>query len=363
MKKSVRMVTMSLAFTGTAMAQSSVTFQGVVDGSARSTHNSLGTLRSLSSGNESTSRIVLRGTEDLGDGLKAGFWLESTLMSDTGTAGGVAVTPAGQFWDRTSVVTLSSARLGEVRLGREWTPVFLGWVYSDPFVAVGVGSAANFFSSSASTVLNRAFGSAAFPSTISRSSNTIQYFLPSGLGGVNGQLMMAAGEGGNAQGSFKYTAGRLGYRSGAINASIYYGATRIDAANADLKQMGAMGSYDFGLAKVSASITDSKFLTSKQTNYIVGLSVPIGVHLVRASYNRAAQKGTSATGASIDGDDAQMYTIGYEYSFSKRTALYGQVAHISNKGNARFVVPGGPVGLVAAGTSSTGSEIGIRHSF
>ena len=366
MNKTLTAAAICTAFAGGAWAQastSSVTLEGVVDAAARATHNSIGTLKSLSSGNNSTSRLVFRGTEDLGDGLKAGFWLESSLFTDTGTSGGLAVAPANQFFDRTAVVKLSSTRAGEVRLGREWTPVFLSWVYSDPFVAVGVGSAANLFSSSASTVLNRAFGSAIQPSTISRSSNALQYFLPDGLGGVNGQLMAAAGEGANAQGSFKYTAGRVGWRNAQIDASVYYGATRIDAAATDLKQTGVYGAYNFGFMRLAASVTESKFLSSKQTNIIVGLSVPIGVHLVRASFNRADQKGSDAAGASIDANDANQYALGYQYSLSKRTALYTQIARVSNKGTARFAVPGGPTGLIAAGSSSTGFDAGMRFSF
>ncbi len=364
MNKILTTAAVCAAISGGAFAQtSSVSIEGVVDASARATHNSLGTLKSLSSGNNSTSRLVFRGTEDLGDGLKAGFWLESSVYTDTGTTGGLAVAPAGQFFDRTSVVKLSSTRWGEVRLGREWTPVFTGWVYSDPFIAVGVGSSANLFSSSASTVLNRAFGSAIQPSTISRSSNALQYFLPGGLGGVNGQLMASAGEGANSQGSFKYTAGRIGWRNEQIDASVYYGATRIDAAATDLKQTGVYGAYSFGFMRLAASVTESKFLSSKQMNYIVGLSVPIGVHLVRASFGRADQKGTDAAGVSIDANDANMYALGYQYSLSKRTALYTQVARIGNKGTARFAVPGGPAGLIAAGSGSTGFDAGMRFSF
>lgn len=364
MKKFLIAPSLLAALAGPASAQSSgVVLEGVVDAAARLTHNSLGTLKSLASGNNSTSRLVFRGSEDLGDGLKAGFWLESSLFTDTGTSGGLAVTPTNQFFDRTAIVKLGAPRWGEVRLGREWTPVFLGWVYSDPFIAVGVGNAANFFSSSASTVLNRAFGSAAFPSTISRSSNAIQYFLPGELGGVYGQAMVASGEGSNAQGSFRYTSGKLGWRNTAFDASVYYGATRIDAANTDLKQTGAYAAYNFGFMRLAASVTESKFLSSKQLNTIVGLSVPIGAHLLRASYNRADQRGSNAAGASIDANDASMFALGYQYSLSKRTALYAQAAHIDNKGAANFAVPGGPPGAIAPGSNSSGYEAGVRHSF
>ncbi len=348
---------------------SGLTLQGFLDASVRSTHNSLGTLQSLSSGNNTTSRIIFRGTEDLGDGLYAGFWLESTLMADTGAAGGVNVAPANQFFDRISTLKIGSRNWGEFRLGREWNPVFIGWAYSDPFVAVGVGSSANFFSagggpgSGSSTVLARAFGTVVSPSTISRTSNAVQYLTPNGLGGAFAHLMFAPGEAANANGSFKYSSGRAGWKGSAFELSAYYSSTRIDAQQSNIKQTGIYTGYDAGIVRVAASVTESKFLSSKQLNYILGLNVPIGLHLIRASYNRADQRGTDAAGASIDANDANMYCVGYQYNLSKRTALYTQVAKITNKGTARFQVPGGPAGTIGVGTSSTGYEAGLRTAF
>ena len=179
------------------------------------------------------------------------------------------------------MVKLGSRRWGELRLGREWTPVFLGWVYSDPFIAVGVGSSANFFSASTTTALSRAFGSALNPTTISRSSNAIQYWTPSGWGGFYAQAMVAAGEGSNSVKAVSNTppAGQ-GWRNATFDAAGYFGNTRIDAQNTDLKQAGAYAAWNPGYMRLAASVTESKFLTSKQINYILGLNVPIGVHLI-----------------------------------------------------------------------------------
>jgi len=70
-----------------ASAQSSVTVFGIVDLSVRSTKNGdVGSLYSVTSGNNATSRWGIRGTEDLGDGNAAQFWLESNLSADTGVA-------------------------------------------------------------------------------------------------------------------------------------------------------------------------------------------------------------------------------------------------------------------------------------
>jgi predicted porin len=64
----------------------------------------------------------------------------------------------------------------------------------------------------------------------------------------------------------------------------------------------------------------------------------------------------------IDSNDAQQIAVGYVHNLSKRSALYGTYSRISNKAAANFVVPGGASGL-AGGRSSTGIEIGIRHTF
>ena len=67
--------------------------------------------------------------------------------------------------------------------------------------------------------------------------------------------------------------------------------------------------------------------------------------------------------ASTPTNDVDMFVLGYPYSLSKRPAFHTQAAHIKNKGSARFAAPGGPPGLIAVGSSSSGFEAGIRHSF
>ena len=343
--------------TGGAMAQSSVTLAGVMDLSARSTNNSNGTLKSLSSGNNSTSRLIFRGSEDLGGGLRAGFWLEGSLQADTGVGG-----TGTQFWDRQATVSLSGP-FGEVRMGRDWTPVYYGFVFADPWINVGVGSGSNFLNASVATTYQRAFGSALNPTTLSRSSNAVEYWLPPNLGGLYGSLMLAPSEGSNATGGFRYTAGRLGYRGGPVDVSVYTGATKIAATNQSLKQTGAFGSYTFGgTTTLMLSITNSDYLTSKHTHLMAGVRANLGPWVLKASYNRLDQKGQNAAGASIDGNDAHQWALGADYLLSKRTVVYATTARLSNSGIAAFAVPGGP-GLAAAGSSSSGYEAGIRHSF
>jgi predicted porin len=70
---------------GAAVAQSSVTLFGVLDASARYVKYNGKNVKLLGTDGLSSSRLGVRGVEDLGNGLKAGFWLESAVNPDTGT--------------------------------------------------------------------------------------------------------------------------------------------------------------------------------------------------------------------------------------------------------------------------------------
>src|SRR5690242_9540540 len=123
MKKSLIALAALGAFAGAASAQSSVTLFGIVDVGARAVKNGDGsTVKSLTSNGLATSRLGFRGEEDLGAGLKAGFWLEAEILADVGQGGsnasslpnGAAV--ASKFFGRRSTVSLSGP-FGEVRAG------------------------------------------------------------------------------------------------------------------------------------------------------------------------------------------------------------------------------------------------------
>ena len=83
MKKSVLALAVLGAFAGVASAQSSVTMFGVVDLNVQTVSNNE-RVYGMSTDGMSSSRLGFRGVEDLGGGLKAGFWLEMGLAADTG---------------------------------------------------------------------------------------------------------------------------------------------------------------------------------------------------------------------------------------------------------------------------------------
>ncbi len=126
--KKLLIATAALAMVaGTAQAQSNVTIYGIADLSYQSVDNDAGATGSQMARNALTSsRLGFRGTEDLGGGLNANFQLEAALNfanGQTGTTQTVAAdatsNPAATTFDRAAWVGLSSATLGEIRLGRQ----------------------------------------------------------------------------------------------------------------------------------------------------------------------------------------------------------------------------------------------------
>ncbi len=357
MRRTTRDTVMGLAWAcigAAAAAQSSTTIGGVVDAGVRHVRNAQGGLTSLSSGNNSTSRLIFRGSEDLGGGLKAGFWLESTLFTDSGTLGS-----GGMFFDRASYLSLGG-HWGDLRLGRDYTPGFRAIVAADPFAYVGVGGIATAFNAAATTTFQRAFGTGA--TTFARSNNAIQYFTPKTLGGVYAILAYAPREKTGNAGGYGHQAARLGYAGGALDISATAARTRIDATGEDFAVDSLAGSYRLGALHLSASATQTSYLSSRHNVMAVAARLQSGVHEFKASLARVDQKGSNAAGAAIDADDARILAMGYVHHLSKRTALYASAAHVANQGAATYGVPGGMTGA-AGGRSSSGYDIGLRHNF
>ncbi len=332
------------AISGGAYAQSSVTLFGVIDEAARYTKNGDVKLKSLVSGGINTSRIGLRGVEDLGDGLKAGFWIESGINADSGTSGD----SAGRFWNRRSTVSLMG-NFGEIRLGRDFTPTYTGYSDYDAFGDNGVAASGKFDSSLGTT-----------RDTGTRADNQIMYLLPSNIGGVYGRFAVASGEGTAGK---KYFGGRVGYAAGPFDVSVAYGQTTVAPLFGEdkFKVADVGASYDLGVVKLMGYYTQNEFANQKLATYSIGAIAPIGLGQLKASFTHANASGTNALGTNVDANDANQFAVGYIYNLSKRTALYGTAAYVKNKGAAVFNVNSALA--LASGQKSSGAEVGIRHAF
>ncbi|MEW6707794.1 MAG: porin [Pseudomonadota bacterium] len=330
-----------------AHAQSNVTLFGVVDVGVRHVKNGDDAVTSLSSNGIQTSRLGFRGVEDLGDGLKAGFWLETGLNPDSGTT-----SDGGRFWNRRSTVSLLG-NFGEVRLGRDTTPSFNGYADYDVFGTNGVAAGDKFVHKLGTNV-----------DTNVRADNLVSYFTPGNIGGFYGQVSAAAGEGSAGK---KYYGGRVGFAAGALDVSGSYGQTEVTplVGGEDKYELGSIGAaYDFKVAKLSGYVSQVKYADQKLVIANIGASVPMGPGALRASFVNVDASGTNAAGASIEDNDARQFAVGYLYDLSKRTTLYSTVSRVNNKNAAAYAVDSNPA-LPSAnnGKDSTGFEVGIRHRF
>ena len=351
MKKSL-IALAALAAVGAASAQSSVTLFGIVDATLQVGRGSLTDVTRLQPNGYNSSRLGFRGTEDLGGGLAASFWLEAGFNPDEGTGQvsstnnqaipGTAPTvrPGSQgiMFNRRSTVSLSGG-FGELRLGRDYTPHFWNHTVFDAFGTNGVG---------ASIVDQGIRGPAG-----TRASNSIGYFLPANLGGIYGQAQYYMGE--NPEDTPTEDDGRgasirLGYAAGPINVAAAYGKT--DFAAGDVKSANIGGSYDFGLAKLLALYSQDEAGAVEQKGFLIGTLVPVGAGEIRASFGQTKTDGTD--------NKSRKLALGYVHNLSKRTAVYTTVARVKNDG-ANTIALGGST--TAAGTNSTGFDLGLRHSF
>lgn len=343
----------ALSAAGGAGAQSSVTLFGVMDAgvsrySVRSESWGGGPSRSarqstwaLSPSGNLASRIGVRASEDLGGGLSASMWLEAPVTNDTG--GGAL------NFGRRSTVSLSG-RLGELRLGRDHTPSFLNdWAF-DPFTSNGVGlnliAVVNSNLAIARALATQGTGSlaerllggglSAGTDNYLRASNSIGYHLPTGLGGVYGQAMYAFPENSSQRG--RYAGARLGWAGGPTDVAIGYGESTLGnccASAEKIKSLNLGGSYNFGPAKVFGEWSsvrnerrDAGTLAPVNDRYqgvLAGITIPVGNHLVRASYSRVEFR----NGQGLGDSSVSKLALGYVHNLSRRTALYTTVSRIS----------------------------------
>ncbi|MEO6291387.1 MAG: porin [Burkholderiaceae bacterium] len=348
-----------LAASGASFAQSSVTLFGVVDATLTFGRGDVSNLQRLHNSGYNSSRLGFKGTEDLGGGMNASFWVEAGMNNDDGTGSATnmnnqpvaaynATTGAnspvragtqGLTFNRKSVVTLGGG-FGEVRLGRDYTPTFYNTSAYDAFGTNGVGT---------SIVAVKAWG---LESESLRASNSISYFLPGNLGGFGGQVMYVMGE--NASTGAKDGNGlqaRGSYNNGPISAGVAYGVTKRSAGDSKVTNFGA--SYDFGVVKLMGMYSQDKIATLTGKGFNVGVTAPVGAGEVRASYNSYK---TDAAGT----PKTNQFALGYVHNLSKRTALYTTIARVSNSGGASTALNGA---TTSANGSSTGYDFGVKHSF
>lgn len=354
MKKSLIALTVLAA--GAASAQSSVTLFGVVDAAVQVGKGTTADRTALGNGGLSSSRLGFRGTEDLGGGLSASFWLEAGLNNDDGrgsatntnnqaSGGAVAGIGGGQglTFNRRSTVSLAGG-WGEVRLGRDYTPQYMSLNVFDPFGAIGLG-ASQAYTSSITGVTN------------TRASNSIGYFLPRNLGGFYGQFQYHLGENASSVGATRDDGDgygiRVGYAAGPFDVALT--TSSVEAATGTIKHNNLGAQWDFGMLKLMGHVSRESIAGADGDGWLLGATAPVGSGLVRAAFSQ--YKRDNAVGAD---PKSRKISLGYVHNLSKRTALYATYARVRNSGGATAALNGS---TTAANASSSGYEFGMRHSF
>jgi len=310
MKKSLIALAV-LAASGVAMAQSSVTMYGVADVGLAKTSGISAQMTSAGLMNNGTSRLGVRGVEDLGGGLKASFNFEHGLSLKDG-AGNLS---GGQMWSRAAWLALQGG-FGRFQMGRTLNPSFYG------VAAWELTGTANY------SVVGNQFG---FTGEGPRTNSVFQYTTPN-MGGFSGTIGYTAkpDNSGNAK-----TDLNLIYANGPIAAALSYNKTNTLKSNVALG-----GSYDFGMFKLAGSLQDDKQINAK--GFTLGGTVPVGPVALTLDIARQTNSGFKNTDVLLEA----------KYALSKRTFTY-----------ATYYKDGAD----DAGNYKTGAKntfgLGVRHNF
>ncbi|MDI3509551.1 MAG: hypothetical protein PWQ61_316 [Betaproteobacteria bacterium] len=322
----------------TAHAQSSVNLYGVADAAVERVKGATTTTR-MASGQQQGSRWGLRGTEDLGGGLKASFVMEAGLNLTTGALG-----QGGRGFGRQSFVGLGG-NWGAVRLGRQYSPM-------DDIA--GIAGTKTYDVLSVVPVIGNG--------DYNRVDGAITYLSPS-LAGTQIQLQYSQGENraktDPSRDFSKQLSAHVMHASGPLTAGL--GLMRVLDAEGDVagKQprnaVLLAGAYDFGGFKLTAYL-DQEDKGSEKLK-VFGLSGAMKFGETTVSLGAAQARNVTGSASAAD-DDATILTVQASHNLSRRTALYSHLTAVSNGDDAAlgFNSP-------AKGKSSNGIQFGIRHRF
>lgn len=349
MKKSILSVLVAGALgtlAGAAAAQTNLTIYGVVDAaiSYEKDVTAADDVWRLDSGQQSGSRIGFRGTEDLGGGLKGIFTLENGFNTDTGTMG-----QGNRIFGRQAWVGMSGG-FGQLKLGRQQTPLYFSVLAVDPFQINLAGNA------------QRLFGSGLYAADpFLRSDNFVTYATPD-FSGFSGTLGYGFGEVAGDNSANRQAALGVSYVNGPINVQFAYHDSNnvtlpaaLGTGIADLSTAFIGGTYDFGFIKAHLGYGDTKVepvaggpeLGSKTA--LLGVSAPVGVGTVLASYIRNDVD-------DIDQGVSDQLALGYTHPLSRRTNLYTSFSVTDNDPAVRL-------NAFAPGEKGKIFNVGVRHQF
>jgi predicted porin len=318
-----------------ASAQSSnVQMYGKMDAAISSEDNGVTRHTVINSGNESSSRIGFKGTEDLGNGLKAVFNIEAGISIDTGAAD-------SNLFQRRAVVGLQGD-FGTVTVGREYSPIAAVAGASDI-------SGQGFYGSNLS-----AFNSGRLTRRLANSVN----YKSTSFSGFDILAAYSAGEqAANAPASKDLKGVGVEYNDGPLYLGAAFHSVKNQPSGDDKEYaFGAAYKYDIVELKGNWMVADPQGANNKFTQWNLGFDVPMGPgkFFVNLQQNKI-DNGAKGNGWAID----------YDYALSKRTDVYTGYAAMRNNGVASFQLNSSATRLDAgaAGADPKVFNVGIRHTF
>ena len=299
MKKSLIALAV-LGFAGAAMAQSSVTLYGVADaglGKAKSAGDTKVNMQSAGTMNNGTSRLGVRGVEDLGGGLKAGFNFETGLSLENGNTS----TAGAGFWGRNANMWLGGS-WGTFQMGRTLTQSYYG-------VAVWeLTGTANY------SVVGSTFG---FANSL-RNNSQFSYKTPN-LGGFSAELgyVLKPDNGDRA----KWDVNAI-YANGPIGVGLSANKTKGTSTNYAIG-----GKYSFSNFALAASYANvNNAANAKRRGFSLGGTATFGAASLTLDLTRDTKN--EWTGKKYTNGVAEL-----KYALSKRTFVYGAFLRLDDTNN------------------------------
>jgi len=321
-----------------AFAQSNVTIDGGIEvGILKPIGAAAGQGARLDHPN-GNSQFRLLGSEDLGGGLKANFIIAHRFSTESGGNDGSA-NNRPDFQGETTVGV--SGGFGSIKIGRAVTALQGPVGNHDAHGNNGrQGSIANLASNYTSDPNDARDGAGA------GRVDGFWYTSPN-MGGLtvtaNLGLKNTRAGGALATGAKNFSSFTAAYSAGPI-----YVMGGLETNRRDDKVWALLGTYDLGVAKVGVGYSDVNNSVAAGnngnndfTNWGVSAWIPMGATLLQVGYS-------STKNSVTDVETSSKFGLGMEYNLSKRTRAYASFGSDSK---------------VAAGTSKSGYEVGIRHTF
>ena len=289
-----------------AQAQTSVLY-GLMDASGSNVKpvGSSNDRWQLDNGNMSRSFLGVRGSEDLGGGLRAVWRLESYLRVDNGTSGRF---DGDGYWAREASVGLSGA-FGTTVIGRSASPLWSAVVNFNPF-GESIG-----FSPSARQTFGGLLGDTRWNNSVSYVNNASDPLRVNIA--YNADETNARSGGHNVGASLSYITGP--FAATVVAERVRNSAQALPAGFDQQVIFYGGATYDFKFLRVygqAGRIKTEAATEARTTLYQLGAAVPIGTSLILAAYGHSRTKTPGLTSTDKQG------SVGYDYFLSKNTDIY-----------------------------------------